>query len=150
MSSCPVCGRGPVVLLAMRHPTMRRFTRQLLEREHGCWTARELGVVEPLRDGLARAAPDLLVIDAGDFPACCLAQLDAFPPDGVVVVGPEPLAASRDAALVGRAGAWLSREAIADELSVAMRRILGCAHAPCPRPLFPAGAGVGEVKTHGQ
>jgi DNA-binding transcriptional LysR family regulator len=112
---------------------MRRLTRQLLDREHGCWTARELGATEPLGAAIERVAPDLLVVDAGDFPDCCRARLGAFPPGRVVVVGAEPLAAYRHAALAGNAGAWLPREAIADGLSVAMRRILGCVHAPCPR-----------------
>jgi DNA-binding NarL/FixJ family response regulator len=120
------------VLVAVRHPSMRRLTRQLLDREHRCWTARELGPTEPLDAGLSRVAPDLLVVDSGDFPACCAGQLGAFPPGRVIVIGPEPLAAYRHAALAGSAGAWLPREAIGDELSVAMRRILGCSHAPCP------------------
>jgi hypothetical protein len=33
---------------------MRRLIRQLLDREHGCWTARELGVTEPLDAAIER------------------------------------------------------------------------------------------------
>ena len=142
VSECPVCDRSPRVLVAVRHPSMRRLTRELLDREHGCWTARELGPTEPLDMALKRVTPDLLVVDSSDFPACCRAQLGTFPPQRVVVVGPEPLAAYRRAALAGSAGAWLSREAIPDELSVAMRMILGCAHAPCPQARVPTNDGV--------
>src|SRR3546814_5762154 len=34
---CPVCDAVPVVLVALRHPVMRRWTEELLVAEHGCW-----------------------------------------------------------------------------------------------------------------
>ena len=35
---------------------------------------------------IIRFRPDFLVVDAGDFPACCQAAIDAFPRDRVVVI----------------------------------------------------------------
>ncbi len=135
MTTCPVCDRTASVLVAVRHPSMRRLTRQLLDREHGCWAAHELGPTEPLAVALARVAPDLLVVDSWDFPDCCRAELGGFPADRVVVIGPQPLATYRHAALAGSAAAWLPSDDVGEELSLAMRRILGCVHAPCPRPV---------------
>lgn len=137
MNACPVCDSSPRVLVAIRHPSMRRLTRELLDREHGCWTAREPHPTEPLDVAVDRVAPDLLVVDGDDFPQCCQAGLAAFPAPRVVVVGSEPLAPYRRAALTANAGAWIPRESIADELSVAMRRILRCVHEPCPRARVP-------------
>ncbi len=54
MSTCSVCDRNPDVLVAVPHPSMRRLTRQLLDREHGCWAAHELGPTETLAGALIR------------------------------------------------------------------------------------------------
>lgn len=129
---CPVCDGNPRVLVAIRHPAMRRFTRELLERDHGCWVATAAGLEEPLEVALARTHPDLLVVDAADFPGCCRAALERFPSDRVVVVGPEPDLSYRHAALAAGAGGWLPRERVDQELGLAMRAALGCHHDPCP------------------
>jgi DNA-binding NarL/FixJ family response regulator len=132
IESCPVCDGEPRVLVVMRHPTMLRFTRQLLERECGCWVATAVRSGPSLARALDELTPDLLVIDAADFPACCLAALDHIPRDRVIVIGPELDPGYRDVALANGAGGWLAREEVADKLGGEMRRVLGCRHDPCP------------------
>lgn len=132
IEACPVCDGNPRVLVAIRHPAMRRFTRELLERDHGCWVATAAGLEEPLELALARSHPDLLVVDAADFPNCCRAALERFPSDRVIVVGPEPDQSYRHAALAAGAGGWLPRERVDQDLGRAMRAALGCHHDPCP------------------
>lgn len=129
---CPVCDGEPRVLVVMRHPAMLRFTRQLLERECGCWVASEVRSGPSLARALDELIPDLLVIDAADFPTCCLTALDHIPRDRVIVIGPELDRAYRDVALANGAGGWLAREEVADQLGTEMRRVLGCRHNPCP------------------
>jgi DNA-binding NarL/FixJ family response regulator len=132
VAPCPVCDGEPRVLVVMRHPAMLRFTRQLLERECGCWVATEVRSGPSLARALDELTPDLLVIDAADFPACCLAALDHIPRGRVIVIGPELDEAYRAVAVANGAGGWLAREEVADKLSGEMRRVLGCRHAPCP------------------
>ena len=132
MEHCPVCDGTPRVLVAMTHPAMLRFTRQLLERECGCWVASEAHRGAILAMAVDETSPDLVVIDAADFPACCLAALDRIPRERVIVIGPEPDHAYRDAALANGAAAWVARDEVADRLGAEMRRVLGCRHDPCP------------------
>jgi len=129
---CPLCDGHPVVPVALRHPTMRRFTRELLERECRCWTPVEARAGGSLPSELTARTPDLLVIDAADFPACCPTPSSGFPPGRVVVVGPEPDRSYRQAARVHGAGAWVPRERVGEDLGREMRRVLGCTHDPCP------------------
>jgi DNA-binding NarL/FixJ family response regulator len=111
---------------------MRALTCELLEREFGCWVAAVLGDDQRIAEAIERDRPDLVVLDAGDFPACCRAALRRFPPERVIVVGPEPDRSYRDAALAGGAGAWIPRDRVGDDLAAEMRRVLGCIHSPCP------------------
>jgi DNA-binding NarL/FixJ family response regulator len=129
----PVCDGEPRVLVVMRHPAMLRFTRQLLERECECWVATEVRSGPSLARALDELTPDLLVIDAADFPSCCLAALDHIPRERVIVIGPELDKAYRAVALANGAGGWLAREEVADKLSGEMHRVLGCRHLG-PRP----------------
>ena len=130
--ACPVCDGEPRVLVVMRHPAMLRFTREMLEREYGCWVATEVRTGPALAAALDRLTPDLLVIDAPDFPACCLSVLAHIPRDRVIVIGPEPDPAYREVALRCGAAGWLPRDDVADKLGSEMRRVLGCRHDPCP------------------
>jgi DNA-binding NarL/FixJ family response regulator len=134
-TGCPACDGAPTVLVAIRHPVMRRLTADLLAREYGCWVTADLGPGQSLAGGLARTRPDLVVVDAADFPACCPSSLEGFPRSRVVVIGPEPDPGYRSQAMGAGAGAWISRERVGDELGAAMRAILGCVHDPCPPPL---------------
>ena len=129
---CPVCDGTPRVLIVVRHPAMLRFTRELLEREFGCWVASEACTGPRVGRLLQRHAPDVIVIDAADFPACCLGAFAEFPRERVIVIGPEPDASYRAAALTSGAGAWLPRERVGEDLSRELRRVLGCVHDPCP------------------
>lgn len=131
---CPVCDGNPRVLVAIRHPAMRRFTRDLLEREYHCWVAAELSVGQPLEEALVRTSADLLVVDGADFPDCCPTALAGPSPRQVIVIGPEPDAAYRHRALVAGATDWIPRERVGEDLGPAMRRALGCIHDPCPSP----------------
>ncbi len=142
---CPVCDETPRVLVAIHHPGMRHLTQELLRREHHCWVASELADGEPLGHILRRLHPDLLVVDASDFPACCRAAIAAFPPDRVIVIGPEPDHAYESAARRNGAGAWIPREHVGEELGPAMRHVLGCRHAPCPSGAKPNG-----IRSHPQ
>lgn len=130
-TGCPVCDGEPRVLVAIRHPGMRHLTGDLLAREYHCWVAADLGATEDLAGALVRRRPDLVVVDAADFPDCC-GSLDGFPRSRVVVIGPEPDPGYRAQAMAHGAGAWIPRERVGDELGGAMRAILGCVHDPCP------------------
>lgn len=131
---CPVCDGTPRVLVAMRHPAMRRFTSQLLERCHHCWVATVVDFGQPLDKALGTARADLVIIDAADAPGCCRRALEPAVHARIVVIGPEPDASYRSAALAAGAAAWIPRERVAEELGPAMRQALGCRHDPCPHP----------------
>lgn len=126
-----MCDRSPSVLVAIRHPVMRRFTGELLAAEHGCWTVTEPGRGEMLADAIQRTRPALVIVDSIDFPTCCQAALRTLPPEHVIVIGPEPDQAYRARALALGAGGWVCRDHVGDELSAAMRAALGCRHHPC-------------------
>src|SRR3546814_1606923 len=61
---CPVCDGTPRVLVAIRHPVMRRFAAELLARECGCWASDDVAAGEMLASAIDRFRPDLLVVDA--------------------------------------------------------------------------------------
>lgn len=122
----------PVILDAIRHPVMRRWSDELLVAEPGCWTVVQPEAGEMLVDAIARTEPDVVVVDTVDFPACCLAALDALPPGRMVVIGPEPDPAYQSAALAQGAAAWVSRDHLGDELGAAVRAALGCPYEVCP------------------
>lgn len=154
LEPCPVCDGEPRVLVVMQHPSMLRFTRELLERECGCWVATEVSTGAALANALDRLTPDLLVIDAADFPASCFSAIAHTPRGRIIVIGPEPDPAYRRAALENGAAGWLARDEVADRLGPEMRRVLGCRHDPCPpgigtgatRPAT-AAAGQGRPRT---
>lgn len=141
---CPVRDRSPTVLVAIRHPVMRRWTSELLTSEHGCWTVRKPGSGEMLADAIRRTRPDLVIVDSIDFPACCQAALRTLSPEQVIVIGPEPDRAYRARALALGAGGWVCRDRVGDELSAAMQAALGCHHRPCAR-----GSPTADQQPHG-
>jgi len=112
------------VLIAIRHAPMRRLTGRVLAQGCPPWTIEELQDEELLVDAMRRVAPDVLVVDTGDFPACCHSALTTFPPDRVIVIGPEPEAAYRLAALSEGAGAWVARDRIAEDAAAVLRALL--------------------------
>jgi DNA-binding NarL/FixJ family response regulator len=119
------------VLVALSHPMMRRFTLELLERDHACWSAEALDggdLVGAARDRRS----DLVILDASTFSACHCADGCEFPCGRMVVVGPERDLDYRAAVLAGGAGGWVARDDVAEQLSAAMRAALGCTHSICP------------------
>lgn len=129
---CATCGESPLVLIAINHPVMRRWTQEVLAAEHGCWRVIEPGPSELLVDALTRTDPRLVIVDSVDFPDCCRAALDALPPQRVIVIGPEPDVAYRTQAMAHQAGGWVSRDDIGEELGTVLRAAIGCVHGPCP------------------
>lgn len=121
----PLPARLPVVLDAIRHPMMRRWSNELLAAEPDRWTVAQPEPGEMLVDAITRTAPDVVVVDTVDFPACCLDALDALPAGHVVVIGPEPDPGYRSAALAQGAAGWVSREHVGDELGAAVHAALG-------------------------
>ncbi len=115
---------GPVVLVGIRHHAMRQLTCELLRRELG-WAIEEVGAGEMLVDAIGRVGPEVIVVDAGDFPSCCQAALEAFPRDRVIVVGPEPDERYRTVALGQGAGSWVARDEVGDELVTVLRAMAG-------------------------
>ena len=129
---CPVSAGRPQVVVAVAHRAMRALIVDLLAAEHGCWAVSAVAGMAGLV-GAITTQPDLVVVDAADFAACCCGLLGSFPLDRVVVIGPEPDPAYRRATLDRGAGAWLSRDLVADELSAALRLALDCcSHGPVP------------------
>ena len=124
---CPGCDASPLVLVAIQHAGMRRFTLELLRREHRCRVA-EPEPHELLAVSLARLEPDLLVVDDRDFPECCVAALLAFPPERAIVIGPEPDRGYEALALRNGAGSWIPRERVGEDLAPAIKKLLGCRH----------------------
>ena len=146
LEPCPVCDATPRVLVAVRHPVMRRYAAELLARECGCWASSDIAAGEMLPAAIDRFRPDLLVVDAGDFPACCQASIDAFPRDRVVVIGPEPDPSYRAAALANGAAACVTRDNLGETLVPTMRAILGCRHEHCPPAARQRGRVVAAVR----
>jgi hypothetical protein len=151
---CGACALTPTVLVAIEHRALRELTVELLERDNGCWDVRSLAERALLNRALDTSAPDLVVLDAVDFPSCCRDALADYPRRRVIVIGPEPDVAYERAARSAGAGAWLSRDRIAEDLGSGMRAALGCVPAPCPtqegprwsltRPLLAARRSAGE------
>lgn len=110
------------VLVAVRHPVIRGFVLDLIADGCNCATAVP-DADEMLRDAIERCAPDLLLVDTGDFPACCAEALARFPRDRVIVVGPDPGSDYRHNALSLGAGAWIPRDALAQRLTTEVRRL---------------------------
>ena len=119
--------RVPVVLVAVRHPAMRRLTCDVLGGECDAtvceFQAGEFSG-ETLAAALQRSRPDVLIIDGGDFPSCYHPAPAAFPPGQAVVVGLEPEADYRSFALAQGAGAWISRDRLSEDLPGQVRRLL--------------------------
>ena len=130
-AECPVCAARPRVVVAVNHPAMRGSIVDLLARDHACWAVSSVQGFIGLEEALS-ADLDLAVIDAADFAACSSGILGSFPLSRIVVIGPEPDPAYQKAVLDRGAGAWVSRDGVAEELSAALCSILGCVHRPCP------------------
>ena len=124
----------PSVVVAVAHRAMREFIVELLNREQGHWAVSAVCSVAELDDVVA-SYPDLVVVDTADFAGCCRQLPTSFPLGRVIVIGPEPDPAYRQAALRRGAGAWLSRERVAEELCDALCSAHACAREARQAPV---------------
>jgi DNA-binding NarL/FixJ family response regulator len=115
----------------MTHPTMRRYVCDLIERGCRCWLATTIPEPGPLHDVITNLHPDAIVLEAAQFPQCCPAIGDTFPISHIVVIGPYPDDAYRDAAYAAGAGAWIPRDRLPDELVHELHRIIGLTGCDC-------------------
>jgi len=90
--------------MAVAHHAMRALIVDLLARQQPGWAVS--AVDGPAEVGAVLAwNPDVTVVDAADFAGCCGDRLGSFPAKRVVVIGPEPDPAYRQATLDKGAGA---------------------------------------------
>ncbi len=120
------------VVLVVAHEAMRALIVDLLNLDGGHWVVSAVDGVAALGDDVS-SHPDLVVIDTADFAGCCRRLPASFPLGRVIVIGPEPDPAYRQAALHRGAGAWLSRECVAEELCDAL-----CSSHACECEVRPA------------
>lgn len=112
------------VLVAVRHPVMRRYAAELLEFDSAPWVSAATSGTEMVASAIQTTQPDVLVVDAGDFPGCCQAARTSFPRDRVIVIGPEPDPSYGDAALANGAAACIPRDNLGEELVPTLDRLL--------------------------
>lgn len=113
----------PRIVVAVAHPTMRRYLCDLIEQNCRCWLATSSPEAKVLDAALANLAPDILVVDDlacfGDYQ-----RWTAVPTDRVIVIGPEPDNSYRAAAMDAGVGAWVSRDQVDTELVLQLERML--------------------------
>ena len=122
------------VVLVVAHGAMRALIVDLLDLDGGHWVVSAVDGVAELGD-VVSSHPDLVVIDTADFAGSCRRLPASFPLGRVIVIGPEPDPAYRHAALLRGAGAWLSRECVAEELCDALCSSYTCACEARPAPV---------------
>ncbi len=136
---CAASTYRPNVVLVVAHRAMRALIVELLQRDHGCWTVSAIGSLSELDDA-ASSQPDLVIVDTADVATVRRQLPPTFALARVVVIGPEPDPAYRQAAVHFGAGAWLSRDRIAEELCAVLCSALACAYESHPalpeRPLI--------------
>lgn len=123
----------PSVVVAVPHRAMRELIVELLTRDRDHWVVSAVDSVSEL-DGIEFSSPDLVIVDTADFAGCCRQLPANLALARVVVIGPEPDPAYRHAALHCGAGAWLSRERVAEELCDALRSAHACECDSHPAP----------------
>lgn len=102
---------------------MRGLIVDLLKRDGGRWVVSAIDSVSKLSD-ISPLCPDLVVVDIADFAAVHQQLAAHFAIDRVVVIGPEPDPAYRQAAMSRGTGAWLSRERVGEDLCDALHSTL--------------------------
>ena len=107
---------------------MRALIIDLLDRDGGRWTVTAVDSVAELTELADNTTVDpvLVVVDTADFAAVRRHLPSRLATTQVVVIGPEPDPAYRQAALSAGAAGWLSREHVAEELCDALRAALAC------------------------
>ncbi len=121
----------PRIVVAVAHPTMRRYLCDLIEQSCRCWLATTSSDADELQAALGTLRPDVLVVDHALRPINVHRPQAAFPAAQVLVIGPEPDPAYRAAAIGGGAGAWLSRDDLETELVPELARLLAAGGYGC-------------------
>jgi DNA-binding NarL/FixJ family response regulator len=126
--------RIPRIVVALAHPTMRRYLCDLIEQGCRCWLATTGPGSEELAETVAALCPDVVVIDTAAFSARGDAT-PVLPARQMLVIGSEPDAAYRQSALRAGAGGWVGRDHVATELLPEIRRMLEGSGCECHRPI---------------
>lgn len=113
--------QGVEIAVVVAHPALRDLVVTLLERSDATWVVSATADSRSVAARLGTDAPDVVVVDAGDVARCCHATFAAFPPDRLVVIGPQPGQDYERAALRSGVGGWLPRERLADDLAGLVR-----------------------------
>ncbi len=113
----------PHVGLVVAHRSLRALIIELLERDRGCWTVSAIGSVSEIGHD-ASLHPDLAIVDTAVIATVRRQLSPTFALARVVVIGPEPDPAYRQAAVRFGVGEWLSRDCIAEELCSALHSAL--------------------------
>ena len=119
----------PRFVVAVRHPTMRRYLCDLIEQHCRCWLATTSPEPVALRAAMAELQPDALIVEAATLSGATRAL--AGTTTHVVVIGPTPDDAYRDAALDAGADAWIARDDVATALLPALEHIRCSAGCRC-------------------
>jgi DNA-binding NarL/FixJ family response regulator len=111
----------PRFLIAMRHPTSRRYVSDLIEQHCRCWIATTSPDGDEVIAALDELRPDALLIEASllNETATDLGKRTTH----LVVIGPQPDDAYRDIALRAGADAWISRDQLATQLVPAIEHL---------------------------
>lgn len=118
----------PKVLVALAHPTLRRYVCDVIEQGCRCWlatTAPGPGMV----DLVAELSPDAVVTDGSGF-GMLREKGSTIPPAHVLVLGPDD-EAYREAALRAGAGAWVDRGTAPTALVAELDGMLGRCTCGC-------------------
>lgn len=115
--------RIPRIVVALSHPTMRRYVCDVIEQGCRCWLATTPPGPEELAATVAALSPDIVVLDSEAFAAPSSSNLGLLSPH-MLVIGPRPDGAYRDVALRAGARGWVSRDRVATDLLPEIRRAL--------------------------
>lgn len=127
---CSACSGSRFAVVAVAHHGLRQLIVELLRRDHTSWQICALASRHELAATVAKAEPDLVILDIGDFARFCDESLPALLRRKVVVIGPEPDQDYKRAALAAGAGSWLPLDRVAEDLGGAICRVLDCSHNP--------------------
>lgn len=122
---CPVCAGVPSIAVGVAHRGLRTFIVELLQRDQRGWRVSAVSLTSEFPSAKEVDGPDLVIVDSCGFPL-----QSSFPPERIVVIGPEPDPAYERVARNGGAGAWLASDRVGEDLSASARAMLGCTHGP--------------------
>lgn len=110
------------VLIAVRHPAMRRLIVDLVEV-----LGREVVVATASGQSITRYAPlghgDVIIIDDSLFVEVSRAGQTVPPEVAVIVIGPASDSAYHQAALASGANGWLSPDRLGEDLGAELARV---------------------------